>query len=111
MAIAAADEHAIFLDDAEAGCGFAGASEDVVVAGAAEEGEDMCGPKGDESQQSIVGESGKGLWYLVAMPEQRASVLRATRSPNRIFRTGPRTVAQCLTGLNSSASLMCHSTL
>lgn len=30
---------------------------------------------------------------LVAMPEQRARMFRATRSPRRRLRTGPRTVA------------------
>lgn len=53
----------------------------------------------------------EGGTYFVAMPEQRASVFRATRSPRRMFRTGPRTVAQCLTGVKVSPSLMCHSTL
>ena len=49
--------------------------------------------------------------YFVAIPEHRASVLRATRSPKSIFLTGPLTVAQCLTGVKVLPSLMCHSTL
>ena len=49
--------------------------------------------------------------YWVAMPEQRARVLRATRSPRRILRKGPRTVAQCLMGVKEVPSFMCHSTL
>lgn len=48
---------------------------------------------------------------LVAMPEQRARVLRATRSPRRILRTGPRTVAQWVMGVMESPSWTCHSTL
>lgn len=31
--------------------------------------------------------------HVVAIPEHRAKVLRATLSPNRIFRAGPVTVA------------------
>jgi hypothetical protein len=49
--------------------------------------------------------------HLVAMPEHLASVLSATLSPNKIFLTGPRTVATCVTGLNTSPSCTCHSTL
>lgn len=48
---------------------------------------------------------------LVAMPEQRARMLRETRSPSKIFRIGPLTVAQCLMGVMGSPSLTCHSTL
>ena len=67
--------------------------------------------------REILGEGGLGLRdtrtlaYFVAMPEQRASVFKATLSPRRIFLTGPLTVAQCLIGSNGSPSLMCHSTL
>lgn len=32
--------------------------------------------------------------YFVAMPEHLARIFRATRSPRRILRTGPLTVAQ-----------------
>lgn len=49
--------------------------------------------------------------YAVAMPEQRARVLRATRSPRRILRTGPRTVAQWVMGVMGEPSDVCHSTL
>lgn len=45
------------------------------------------------------------------MPLQRASMLRATRSPRRMCRALPRTVATCLTGSNVSPSFECHSTL
>ena len=51
------------------------------------------------------------MTHFVAMPEHLAIVFRATRSPRRIFRTGPLTVAQCLMGLKASPSPMCHSTL
>ena len=54
---------------------------------------------------------GVDLAHFIAMPEQRASVFRATRSPSKILRTGPRTVAQCFTGVKVEPSLMCHSTL
>lgn len=49
--------------------------------------------------------------HLNAMPEQRARQFNATLSPSRMFRTGPRTVAHRLTGLNVSPSSRCHSTL
>lgn len=49
--------------------------------------------------------------YFVAIPEHRASVFKATRSPRRIFLTGPRTVAQCSTGLMECPSNTFHSTL
>lgn len=48
---------------------------------------------------------------LVAMPEHRARVFRATRSPRRILRKGPRTVAQWVMGVMEVPSFMCHSTL
>lgn len=48
---------------------------------------------------------------FVAIPEQRARMFNATRSPRRILRTGPRTVAQCLIGVMVSPSPTCHSTL
>lgn len=48
---------------------------------------------------------------LVAIPEQRARMFSATRSPNKILRTGPRTVAHCLMGVMLSPSWTCHSTL
>lgn len=48
---------------------------------------------------------------LVAMPEQRARMLRATRSPSRILRIGPVTVAQWVIGLIGVVSVMCHVTL
>lgn len=48
---------------------------------------------------------------LVAIPEQRARMLSATRSPSKILRTGPRTVAHCLMGVMLSPSETCHSTL
>ena len=51
------------------------------------------------------------ITYLVAMPEQRARVLRATRSPRSSLRTGPRTVAHWVIGLIEEPSSMCHSTL
>ena len=51
------------------------------------------------------------MTHFVAIPEHLARVFRATRSPSKIFRTGPLTVAQCLMGLKASPSLMCHSTL
>ena len=57
-----------------------------------------------------LNEQGSGT-YFVAMPEHLASVFRATRSPNRIFLTGPRTVAQCSTGLTTWPSNTFHSTL
>ena len=56
----------------------------------------------------VVGSEGA---YLVAIPEQRANAFRATRSPNRILRMGPRTVAQCATGSRGRPSPICHSTL
>ncbi len=49
--------------------------------------------------------------YFVAIPEHLASVFKATRSPSRIFLTGPRTVAQCSTGLIECPSKTFHSTL
>lgn len=49
--------------------------------------------------------------YFVAMPEQRARVLRATRSPRRMLRIGPRTVAQWVMGVIVVPSGVCHSTL
>ena len=49
--------------------------------------------------------------YFVAIPEHLASVFKATRSPSRIFLTGPRTVAQCSTGLIEWPSNTFHSTL
>ena len=53
-----------------------------------------------------------GDWtYFVAIPEHLANVFRATRSPRRILRMGPRTVAQCLTGSKDSPSRICHATL
>lgn len=48
---------------------------------------------------------------LVAMPEQRARMLRATRSPSRILRIGPVTVAQWVIGTMGVVSVMCHVTL
>lgn len=54
---------------------------------------------------------GRGGADLVAIPEQRARIFRATRSPNKILRTGPRTVAHCLMGVMLSPSETCHSTL
>ena len=48
---------------------------------------------------------------LVAIAEHLARVLRATRSPRRILRTGPRTVAQWVIGVKDWPSFMCHSTL
>ena len=47
----------------------------------------------------------------MAIPEHLARVLRATRSPRRIFLTGPRTVAQWVVGTKEWPSFMCHSTL
>lgn len=47
----------------------------------------------------------------MAIPEQRARMFKATRSPSRILRTGPRTVAHCLMGVMLSPSETCHSTL
>lgn len=51
-------------------------------------------------------------WLLVAMPEHRASRFRATRSPRRILRIGPRTVAQWVgweeEGGSGWDSGMCH---
>ena len=49
--------------------------------------------------------------YLVAMPEHLAKRFKATRSPRRILRTGPLTVAQWVMGVKDSPSLTCHSTL
>src|SRR5437762_13659682 len=49
--------------------------------------------------------------YLVAIPEHRANVFNATRSPRRSFRAGPATVATFTTGENSVPSFICHSTL
>lgn len=56
------------------------------------------------------GEEGRG-GDLVAMPELRARMLSATRSPRRILRTGPVTVAQCVMGVKLEPSWMCHFTL
>jgi len=53
--IDAADEHAVFLDEAEAGRCFARAGERVRVAGGAEEGEETCGGGGD------AGAAGEGV--------------------------------------------------
>ena len=114
--VAATDEEAVFFDEAEAWGGFAGAGEDGVgVAGGVDEGEEACGSvcgreRGEWVREGRFGEVWR-LAHLVAMPEHLASVLRATRSPSRIFRTGPLTVAQCLIGSKDSPSWMCHSTL
>lgn len=48
---------------------------------------------------------------LVAMPEQRAIVLSATRSPRRRWRAEPRTVAMTVMGVKVWPSWTCHSTL
>ena len=48
---------------------------------------------------------------LVAIPEHLARIFRATRSPRRIFRTGPRIVAQWVIGVKDWPSSICHSTL
>lgn len=53
----------------------------------------------------------KGGRYFVAMPEHLARMFKATRSPRRIFRTGPRTEAHWVMGSKDSPSLMCHFTL
>jgi hypothetical protein len=52
-------------------------------------------------------------WEAVAMPEQRARVLRATRSPRRSCRTGPDTVATWMMDSPEMnvPSLWCHVTL
>ena len=49
--------------------------------------------------------------YFVAIPEQRANVFSATRSPRRRFLAGPVTVATLAIGSNSVPSFICHSTL
>ena len=49
--------------------------------------------------------------YFVAMPEHLARMFKATRSPRRIFRTGPMTEAHWVMGSKDSPSLMCHFTL
>lgn len=52
-----------------------------------------------------------GNAHLVAMPLHLASMLSATRSPRRICRTLPLTVATCLMGSKVYPSSICHSTL
>ena len=47
MRVAAADEHGVFLGEAEARCCFARAGEGVLVAGGAEQGEHLVGLGGD----------------------------------------------------------------
>lgn len=49
--------------------------------------------------------------YFVAIPEHRASVLRATRSPRRIMQAGPQTMAHWITGSNTAPSSISHLTL
>jgi hypothetical protein len=51
------------------------------------------------------------MTYLVAIPEHRAKVFKATRSPRSSCRAGPVTVATFAIGENSVPSFMCHSTL
>lgn len=149
VGVGAADEEGVFLGEAEAGGGLAGAGEGWwggrVLLKEGEEGGCPVG-EGDQALWSGMGEEGKGgYWrgvnsrkngggglkgidagmsysrinrafdevetHLVAIPEHRANVFKATRSPRRTFRIGPRTVAQCLIGSNVSPSRMCHSTL
>lgn len=67
---------------------------------------------GRDSGPRMSGVCEEGGWtYFVAIPEHLANVFRATRSPRRILRMGPRTVAQCLTGSKDSPSRICHATL
>lgn len=55
--------------------------------------------------------NGEKWAYFVAIPEQRARIFKATLSPRRIFRIGPRTMAQTVTRSSFSPSLIFHSTL
>ncbi len=63
----------------------------------------MGGLNGDASRKGKVfgnwDRQFPGITYLVAMPEHLASVFKATRSPSKIFRTGPLTVAQWVMGV------------
>lgn len=49
--------------------------------------------------------------YLVAIPLHLANRFNAMRSPRSRYLAFPLTVATCLTGSNTSASWICHSTL
>lgn len=48
-----------------------------------------------KNKDILEADGGLGLKdYFVAMPEHLARIFKATRSPRRILRTGPLTVAQ-----------------
>lgn len=110
-----AHDHPILLYQSEPRCSLARPSDDTLIPVPTRLVQDSFRPEFTFRKVSNAvlteEETARERAYLVAIPEHRASMFKATRSPRRICLAFPRTVATCLTGSNVSPSRMCHSTL
>lgn len=103
-----AHEHPVLLHEPEPRRRLARAGDDAFVAVSSRK---VLDPLRPESRSVRPRRGREEDAHLVAIPLQRASMFSATRSPRRMLRALPRTVATCLTGWNVSPSSRCHSTL